>query len=233
MPSLSFNPLISLEQVYASLQCNFFQLGCKKQRNQETIVTQNNITTSNFRPATHSDVNQVHKLLMQAIDESPYYLDEFKEFERSRLSKNYLYALIEEDPNHIMIMADEAKTIGFMISGPELGTLWLYWSYLLPNYRKGMLAMSAMLAFIKHWDNGRFHKIATYTKHGNRAAEVLMKRAKFKHICTLENHIFGEDYFFYERPLIKVSDGYDRGLNVKGRFGRFKHKMKNLLGLSR
>ncbi len=195
-------------------------------------MTQNKKTPTKLKPALITDIDKIHTLLMQAIDDSPYYNNEFKQFEKNRLTKNYLLALHNEDPAHIMKMIDDDETAGFMISGPELGTLWLYWSYLMPEHRKGLLAMSAMHAFIKHWDNGRFHKIATYTKSGNKAAEVIMKRAKFKHICTLENHIFGEDYHLYERALTKVTKTYDKGLNVEGRLGRFKKKLKKLFGFS-
>jgi RimJ/RimL family protein N-acetyltransferase len=194
-------------------------------------VTQENTVITGLRPAKISDLDQIHKLLLQAIEESDFYNSTFKEFEKARLTKNYLLALFDEDPAHIMVMVDEDQPCGFMISGPELGTLWLYWSYLMPEHRKGLLAMSAMRTFIKHWDNGRFHKIATYTKDGNRPAEMIMKRAGYKHICTLKNHIFGEDYYLYERELTKISTGYDKGLQVSGRFGRFKQKLKKLLRL--
>jgi len=178
--------------------------------------------------ATIDDLDKIHKLLHQAIDESPFYNSTFKQFEKARLTKNYLLSLHDEDPAHIINMLVDGEPCGFMISGPELGTLWLYWSYILPKHRKGLLALRGMRAFIEYWDNGRFHKIATYTKDGNRPAEMIMKRVKFKHICTLENHIFGEDYHLYERPLTKTSDGYDTGLHVAGRLGRIKRYIKKL-----
>jgi len=178
-----------------------------------------------LRPVKKNEIDQVHIWLNEAINDSPFYKDEFKQFEKARLSKNYLNALFNEDPAHIMLMIDNEKPCGFMISGPELGTLWLYWSYLLPAHRKGLLAMGAMNEFIKYWDNGRFHKIATYTKYGNKPAEIIMKRARYKHICTLENHIFGEDYLLYEKPLNKISKGYDKGLRVVGTLGKIKQKL--------
>jgi len=184
-----------------------------------------------LRPVRLNEINQVHIWLMQAIDESPFYNEEFKQFEKSRLTKSYLLQLFNHDPAHIMLMLDNEQPCGFMISGPEFGTIWLYWSYLLPAHRKGLLAMSAMRAFIKYWDNGGFHKIATYTKDGNRPAEMIMKRVRFKHICTLEKHIFGEDYHLYELPLNKVSKGYDKGVS-SSRLSRLKIKIRHVLGLS-
>ncbi|MCF6303564.1 MAG: hypothetical protein L3J13_10300, partial [Devosiaceae bacterium] len=82
-------------------------------------------------------------------------------------------------------------------------------------------------ALIEHFDNGRFHKIATYTKLGNPAV-ALLKRFKFDLTCTLKNHIFGEDYMLYELPLTKTQKGYDTGTGM-GRLGRIKARIRTLL----
>jgi len=182
-----------------------------------------------LRPAKPSDIDQIHTWLMEAIDSSPFYNDTFKAFEKGRLTKDYLRQLHDADPAHLMLMIREDEPVGFMISGPELGTLWLYWSYLIPEKRRSTMAMSAMRGFIDYWDNGRFHKIATYTKHGNEPAEAIMRRFGFKHICTLEKHVFGEDYLLYECALNKTSQGYDRGIGG-GFFSRIKRMAKRLLG---
>lgn len=190
-----------------------------------------NATSDNLRPSTSGEIDQVHTWLMEAISSSPYYNDTFKTFEKARLTKGYLHSLHAIDPAHIMVMTSNNKPVGFMISGPEYGTLWLYWSYLIPERRRSNLAMSSVRAFVKHWDNGRFHKVATYTKHGNRPAEAVMKRLGFKHICTLEKHIFGEDYLLYEYALTKVTEGYDNGMGgTKTAWG--KQLVKKILGLS-
>ncbi len=183
-----------------------------------------------LRPAKANELDLVHGWLMQAIDESPYYNATFKAHERARMSRTFVQRLHETEPSHIMCILSEGSPAGFMISSPEYGALWLHWSYVLPEKRRGSLAMSAMRSFIAWWDNGRFHKISTFTKHGNDAAKAVMERYGFALTCTLENHMFGEDYLLYECQLTKAVPGYDSGIPAEGMLGRIKRRIGGLFG---
>ncbi|GHA14972.1 hypothetical protein GCM10007989_07130 [Devosia pacifica] len=185
---------------------------------------------SGYRAATSDDLKWVHGRLMEAIDTSPHYAADFKAYEKARISQDYLGALIEADPFHVMVFERNGEPAAFMISGPELGTLWLYWSYVLPEHRRSRLGLSGMRDFIAHWDNGRFHKIATYTKPGNDVAEAIMKRFQYRLVARLEQHIFGEDYLLYERALTKREPGYDLGLRL-GMRARLGRRVRRLLRL--
>lgn len=179
---------------------------------------------SPVRAATLADVNLIHARLMEAIETSPYYTDRFKTYEKEHMSKRYLRTLIALDPYHILVIVADNKPAGFMITSPQYGALWLQWSYIFPEMRRASLALAGLRALIAHWDNGRYHKISTYTKDGNPAV-ALLKRFKFSLIANLENHMFGEDYLLYEFPLTKTKEGYDRGTSM-GRLGRFKARFR-------
>lgn len=182
-----------------------------------------------LRPAEYHELDIAYKLVIEAIDTSPFYNPLFKKAEKQRMNRQHLERLHTANPAHVMMCICANKIAGCMISSPDFGTLWLHWSYLMPEFRRGATALTGMRSFVEYFDNGDFHKIATYTKHGNDAAAAIMKRYGYNHICTLEKQFFGEDYLLYERPLTKTSEGYDNGVVIEGRMGRIKRRLARLV----
>ena len=164
------------------------------------------------RPATAADLPLVHRELMAVIDESPYYNDEFKAFEKSHMTIHLLRMLQRQDPAHVMCLLSEGQVGGALISGAEFGAVFRYWSWIFPPFRKTRLGMHGMRAFDEHFDNGRFHKAFTFVRPENEVALALLRRYGYAQTCVLKNHIFGQDYAVMEKPYTKVVDGYDHGL---------------------
>lgn len=181
------------------------------------------------RAAGPADIDLVHAELMAVIDESPHYNAEFKAFEKARLTKGYLRQLLSVDPWHVMLLTIDDKPAGAIVSGPEFGAVFRYWSWVFPRYRDSKLGMHGMRAFDEVFDNGRFHKCYTFVRPENEVALLLLRRYGYKQTAILEKHLFGQDYAVMEKHYTKVVPGYDSGIGL-GRLGRLKVKLNRLLG---
>ena len=191
--------------------------------------TETTVPRFSTRAATASDLPLVHKELMAVIDESPHYNDEFKAWEKSRLTLPFLRLLQRHDPAHVMCLLSEGRIGGALISGPEFGAVFRYWSWIFPAFRKTRLGMHGMRAFDEHFDNGRFHKAYTFVRPENEVAIALLTRYGYAQTCVLKNHIFGQDYAILEKPYTKLADGYDHGVGP-GRLRRLALGLKALVG---
>lgn len=183
------------------------------------------------RPATAEDLPLVHRELMAVIDESPHYNSEFKAWEKSRLTLDFLRTLQRHDPAHVMCLLSNGDVGGALVSGPEFGAVFRYWSWIFPAFRQTRLGMHGMRAFDEHFDNGRFHKAFTFVRPENEVALALLRRYGYAETCVLKNHIFGQDYTVVEKPYNKVVEGYDHGIGP-GRLGRLARSVKSALGMA-
>jgi len=181
------------------------------------------------RAATPADLDIIHHELMLVIDESPHYNAEFKAYEKARLTKSYLRMLQKSDPWHVMSLLSEGKVGGALVSGPEFGAVFRYWSWIFPAFRQTRLGMHGMRDFDEHFDNGKFHKAYTFVRPENEVALALLRRYGYVETAVLKQHIFGQDYCVMEKPYTKVTEGYDQGIG-QGRLGRAVAKLNELLG---
>ncbi|KQT44795.1 hypothetical protein ASG47_15290 [Devosia sp. Leaf420] len=182
-----------------------------------------------IRAAGPKDIDLIHAELEDVIATSPFYNDRFKAYETARLNKTYLQNLLAIDPWHIMIMCADGVPGGAMVSGPEFGAVFRYWSWVFPSHRQTKLGMFGMRAFDEHWNENRFHKAYTFVRPENEVARMLLKRYGYRETALLEQHIFGQDYLLIEKFYTKVGDDYDNGVNI-GRLGRLKNSIKGLVG---
>jgi len=179
------------------------------------------------RPARHGEIKLIVSQLHAVIDESPFYNDRFKAFEKRRLSAGYLEALMEADPWHVLTVTHRQEVAGAIISGPEFGSLFRYWSWVAPRFRDTRVSMYGMRAFEETFDNGRFHKVFTYVRPENETSLALLRRYGYRQVCLLEKHLFGLDFVLMEKPYTKQVEGYDSGIRL-GRLAAARRWLKRL-----
>lgn len=182
-----------------------------------------------YRAATASDLDLIHHELMAVIDESPHYNDEFKAHEKRRFTMGFLRSLQRIDPFHVIVLTIDGQPGGGLISGPDLGSIFRYWSWIFPSHRQSRLGLHGMRIFDQHWDNGKFHKAFTWVRPENEVALALLRRYGYEQSAFLRQQVFGQDYVVMEKFYTKVTEGYDRGMSM-GRIARFKARMDTLLG---
>ena len=81
-----------------------------------------------IRAATAADIELVYRELQDVIMTSTHYSDRFKQHEAARLDRTFLKGLLAMDPWHIMLMCADGVPGGAMVSGPECGAIFRYWS---------------------------------------------------------------------------------------------------------
>ncbi|MEX0627540.1 MAG: GNAT family N-acetyltransferase, partial [Cucumibacter sp.] len=130
---------------------------------------------------------------------------------------------------YVIVFEVDGRRAGLQVSGPDCGALFLYWTFVLEDYRRSGIAVYAMRHYIEHFDDGNWHKLTTLTRTNNRAAIVIMQRFGWVEIARLDNHIFGEDFLQFEFPLQKTRPGYR--LLRTGRRARLVRRVRRVLQL--
>jgi hypothetical protein len=185
-----------------------------------------------LRFATRDDIDFVHGSICDAVRETVGHIPEFVALEERRFCKEYLHALIERDPAYVMVVTTpEGERTGIMVSGPEHGNLVLYWAQMNANWRKGSFALRSLHSYLKYWRLAdRFHQIHAYAKVDNRAAQLVMLRGGFKHVCVLEKHLYGVDIALLSYPLEKTAPGFETVVSAPGLRGRLTKKLSAIFG---
>jgi ribosomal protein S18 acetylase RimI-like enzyme len=181
-----------------------------------------------YRAATGGDIDIIHRELMAVIEESQHYNDAFKAHESGRITKGFLRALQDVDPNHVIVLTADGHPGGGLVSSPEYGAIFRMWSWIFPSHRQTRLGLHGMRIFDEVWDNGKFHKAYTWVRPENEVALALLRRYGYEQTATLKQHLFGQDYAVMERFYNKTTEGYDTGMG--GRLDQLKRKVNALVG---
>lgn len=182
-----------------------------------------------LRPARRDEFTYVLAGLADAIGNNEHYDAEFKAFEMGRLNADFLDAIHDADPWNVSLCLKDGRPVGFMLFSPEQGNLWLNWAYIEPAARQTDAFMKSSRDVIRHFDNGRYHKMSTYVRPDNKAPALVMLRLGFKRTALLEKHIFGQDYYLFEKLFTKVEPGYVPGAAF-GKVAALKRRIGRLFG---
>ena len=176
--------------------------------------------------ASTSDIDFVHGCLCKAVEEAIGDHPVFAAFEMGRFNPAYLHALSKAEPGCVLVVQSPGgERAGFIVSTPEQGNLVLNWSYLLPQFRKGSLAMRALCEYVRFWDQWRFHKLIFFARADKAASLALGKYAGFTAVATLQKQFFGQDFVLCEKHLDKMEHGYTSAPAV-GLRGRLAWKVR-------
>ena len=67
------------------------------------------------RPARPQELERVRELLIEAIDNSVYYSEAFKAYERKRFDAGYLRALSAADPWYVAVLDHGTQVAGVVV----------------------------------------------------------------------------------------------------------------------
>jgi hypothetical protein len=166
---------------------------------------------------------------MAVIDESPHYNALFKEHEKDRLTKGFLRALQRVDPFHVIVLTVDDVPGGGLISGPETGAIFRYWSWIFPRTARPVSACTACGCSTSTGTTASSTRPSPSCGRRTRSPSPCSAATATSRRLLLRQHIFGQDYVVMEKFYTKVTEGYDRGMSM-GRIARFKARVDTLLG---
>jgi hypothetical protein len=163
------------------------------------------VTRSNsdlvIRPAHPRDAVPLARELAAQIAASPYYTEEMKAAETARMSAAVIEEIITIDPDFVLVGEISGEIVGAEICSPDNGILWVQWAYVREDARKGGTGMRIGRRMNARFQNTWFTKMCCYTRTENRESNAITRLMGFRIVTELKNHWFGQDYYYWERPL--------------------------------
>jgi L-amino acid N-acyltransferase YncA len=183
-----------------------------------------------LRPARFDEIGFVQEHIGKAVDELLGPSSDFALAEKARFHARFITALMQADPGYVVIVETPiGKRAGFIVGIPDMGNIVFSWGYLLPEFRKGALAMRSVGEFVRLWDNRNFHKMIYYILPENRHSELIGRHAKFQKVGLLRQHFYGVDFVLYEKFYNKTVPGFAPAPQVLGLRGKLQARWRNLV----
>ncbi|HWA91158.1 MAG TPA: GNAT family N-acetyltransferase [Rhizomicrobium sp.] len=166
------------------------------------IVDTNAASVSvNIAPMTVDQAEETSCLFRDVLSAVPYYNQLAKETQLAKYTAARLISLISLDPGAVLIATIATGLIGYCISEIDDGTIWLDWFGVRQDFRRKGLGFELLKSLERRCRTTGTHKIWCDSRANNiESADVLM-RSKFKPLCTIDNHWYGQDFILWEKVI--------------------------------
>jgi ribosomal protein S18 acetylase RimI-like enzyme len=151
------------------------------------------------------DAGSVAGLMREVIASVPYYGDEAKRSEIAKYPEDALREAAGADPDAVLVAKSGGSVVGFCVSRPDDGLIWLSWFGVDPAWRGAGVA-DALLARLEEAARARgVHKVWCDSRTTNLPSRRVLARAGFREICTVANHWYGQDFVLLEKPVPRAA----------------------------
>lgn len=147
------------------------------------------------------DAGRVAGLMREVIAAVPFYSDEAKRSETGKYGEESLREAAAVDPDAVLVAKAGGDVVGFCVSRPDDGLIWLSWFGVHPAWRGAGVA-DLLLARLEGAARARgIHKVWCDSRTTNLPSRRALARAGFREICTVQNHWYGQDFVLLEKPV--------------------------------
>jgi len=143
----------------------------------------------------------VASLFRDVLLRIPYYNDVAKTSELAKYSSYLLRESMAVDPDSVLVAKTEQRLVGFCISRPDDGVIWLSWFGVHHSHRREGVGSALLEKLDETVRNGRSHKIWCDSRTDNRESLSVLRRHNYVQLCTVRNHWYGQDFILWEKLL--------------------------------
>lgn len=146
-----------------------------------------------------SEADAVSQLFAEIVLALPYYNDTAKKSELSQYTAASLRESIVDDPDSVLVARVGERPIGFCISRPDDGLVWLSWFGVDATYRRQGVGAALLERLESTVREGRSHKIWCDCRTSNEASQIVLSQNNYTKICVVNNHWYGQDFILWEK----------------------------------
>jgi len=147
------------------------------------------------------EARAVEELFRDVVSPLTYYNSRALEEELTKYAAAHLEALVDQDPDAILVARIDAELVGFCISSYDDGLLWLAWFGVSASARGRGFGVYLLEALERSASRRRAHKVWCDTRTSNEVSARVLERAGYNRIAELTNHWYGQDFYLWEKVV--------------------------------